>query len=392
MGTYESFYGMAESYFEAKGAAFTSLEIARQGELWRKLCRFLGEKKDDIRSFLEKMGNIHNYRVILAGAGSSAYVAEAAAFTAGKTAKIRCEAIATTDIVSAPHSVLFADIPTLLVSLARSGNSPESAGAVQYARGIVKDLWEVAIVCDGESALAKTTAESSKSMVLLMPEGSNDKGFAMTCSVTCMNMACYALFNIDRLDEITKSIGVIADFIDKEGQKFAGLARSWAEKDYERLIIVGSGCCRGFAREAALKSMELSAGEVNTNYESALGFRHGPKAVIKDNTLTVHFISPDPLCAKYDLDLLKEINVQKKGNKIIALSTAAVPVETDENIIIPKTGGNTDSDFFFGICALVFCQLLALFKSLNLGLTADNPVPGGEVTRVVSGVTLYPLE
>ena len=224
-----------------------------------------------------------------------------------------------------------------------------------------------------------------------MPGESNDKGFAMTSSVTCMNLACYAFFNIERLGEVTKSIGSIADFIEKEGQKFTEITRRWAEKDYQRLIILGSGCCKGLAREAALKSMELSAGEVNTNYESAMGFRHGPKAVIKDNTLTVHFISPDPLCAKYDLDLLKEINNQKKGNKIITISTTPVPIEADESVLIPKTGDNADNEFFFGICALVFCQLLALFKSMNLGLTTDNPVPGGEITRVVSGVILYPL-
>ena len=392
MGTYASFYGMEESWFEAKGAAYTSLEIARQGELWRKLLGILGEKKDEISSFMGRMGDLRNLRVILTGAGSSAYVGEVAALINGKTAKIRCEPIATTDIVSSPRSVLFADIPTLMVSFARSGNSPESVCALQYARSIVKDLWELAIVCDGDSALAKLSGESSKSMVLAMPGESNDKGFAMTSSVTCMNLACYAFFNIDKLADIGRDIGFIAGFIEKEGLKFTEIARSWAEKDYERLIIIGSGCCKGLAREAALKSMELSAGEVNTNYESSMGFRHGPKAVIKDNTLTVHFISPDPLCAKYDIDLLKEIGNQRKGNKIITLSTAPLPVEADESIIIPKAGGNADSEFFFGICALVFCQLLAMFKSMQLGLTADNPVPGGEITRVVSGVTLYPLE
>lgn len=391
MDAYSSFYGIEETYFESKGSAFTSLEITRQGELWRKLCLILEEQKSRIESFRQKMGNPARLKIILAGAGSSAYIGETAAFVIGKTAKIHCEAVATTDIVSSPHSVLFAGIPTLLVSFARSGNSPESTGAVQYARSIVKELWELAIVCDGESALAKLTSESSRSMVLVMPEGSNDRGFAMTSSVSCMNLACYAFFNIERLPEICKNINFIADFIDKEGLKFTGIARNWAEIDYERLIVIGSGCCRGLAREAALKSMELSAGEVNTNYESALGFRHGPKAVIKDNTLTVHFVSPDPLCAKYDLDLLKEINSQKKGNKIIAISTAAVPVDVDENILIPDTK-SADNEFFFGICALVFCQLLAMFKSMSLGLTADNPVPGGEITRVVSGVTLYALE
>lgn len=38
---------------------------------------------------------------------------------------------------------------------------------------------------------------------------------------------------------------------------------------------------------------------------------------------------------------------------------------------------------------LVFGQILALKKSLNLGLTPDNPCPTGEVNRVVKGVTIH---
>jgi tagatose-6-phosphate ketose/aldose isomerase len=40
---------------------------------------------------------------------------------------------------------------------------------------------------------------------------------------------------------------------------------------------------------------------------------------------------------------------------------------------------------------LVFAQYLALFTSLEHGKTPDNPFPSGEVSRVVRGVTIYPL-
>ena len=389
MENFRSFYGTDLSNFESKGCTFTSSEIASQGEIWRKLCNILQEKKDEIASFQKKTESIKNLRIIFTGAGSSSYVGETAACIINRTANIHCEAISTTDIVSSPFSVLHRDTPTLLVSIARSGNSPESVGAVQYARSIVKDLWELTIVCDGNSALAKSTAESSKGMILLMPEGSNDKGFAMTSSVSCMVLACFAFFNNKRLDAICNDINNLADLVDQKGPHFAEIAKSWAEKNYERLIIIGSGCCKGIAKEAALKSMELTAGTVNTGSESALGFRHGPKTVIKDNTLTVHLISTDPLTEKYDMDLLKEINTQKKGNKVIVLST--VSVKADENIIIPAVNKNADTELYFGLCALVFCQLLAMYKSISLGLSVDNPVPTGEVSRVVSGVTLYAL-
>jgi tagatose-6-phosphate ketose/aldose isomerase len=231
-----------------------------------------------------------------------------------------------------------------------------------------------------------------------MPEGTNDKGFAMTSSVTSMTLACFAIFSSggsfagssSAPDALCSDIEGLAATLDKKSVELGGLARKWAAHGYNRLIVLGSGCCRGLAREAALKSMELSAGMVNTNYESAMGFRHGPKAVINDDTLTIHFISPDPLTVKYDRDLLSEITRQKKGNKIIALSANPLSEKFDEGIVL-NAGYKTSPELFYGISYLVFCQMLAMYKSQSLGLTVDNPVPGGELTRVVSGVTLYDL-
>jgi tagatose-6-phosphate ketose/aldose isomerase len=383
-----TFYG--EGVELSVGNSFTSAEIAQQPEIWRALCGVLKTEKPKVTAFLEKLGDLSNIRIILTGAGSSAYAGEAAAAALGKEG-LHCEAIATTDIVSSPYSVLLPNVPTLLVSFARSGNSPESAQAVKYARSIVKNLSELAIVCDGGSTLAKLTRESQKGFCLVMPEGSNDKGFAMTSSVTSMTLACFAIFSACALDALCRDIQNLAEAAESHSVEFSRLACKWAARDYKRLIVLGSGSCRGLARESALKSMELSAGAVNTSYESAMGFRHGPKAVINDATLTIHFISPNPLTSKYDRDVLGEIIKQKKGNKIISLSAVPLDEKADEAITI-DTVYKTSPGLFCGLSFLVFCQMLAMFKSQNLGLTVDNPVPGGELTRVVSGVTLYDLK
>ncbi|MDR2662454.1 MAG: hypothetical protein LBC31_05605, partial [Treponema sp.] len=309
----------------------------------------------------------------------------------GKSWGLPVESIHTTDIVSSPYSVLFPDVPTLLVSFGRSGSSPESTGAVQYARKIVKDLRELAIVCDGGSKLAKITSESPGNLTLVMPEGSNDNGFAMTASFSCMTLACCAFLGAGNIEAVVEDINRLAGVFDSQGKALASAAQKWAALDYDRLIVLGSGCLRGLAREAALKSMELTSGTVNTGWDSPMGFRHGPKAVIKDKTLTVHFISPDPFTARYDLDLLAEIGRQKKGNRIIALSGEKLSVPADENIVTGGEQYGAVGELCRGISYLVFCQLLAMFKSLALGYAADNPIPTGELTRVVSGVTLYEL-
>lgn len=47
-------------------------------------------------------------------------------------------------------------------------------------------------------------------------------------------------------------------------------------------------------------------------YDSVLGFRHGPKSIIDDQTLCVIYLSDDAYQHQYELDLIKEISTQRK--------------------------------------------------------------------------------
>jgi tagatose-6-phosphate ketose/aldose isomerase len=206
-----------------------------------------------------------------------------------------------------------------------------------------------------------------------------------------MLLACFAVFNIEKLDEIIKDIYLLAKNIDQQSTDLSAKAQKWAQRDYSRLVIIGSSYYKGLAREAALKTLELTAGNVCTNSDSALSFRHGPKSVVNKHTLLVHLISSDPLTAHYDMDLLKEINSEKNGNLIIALSGNDIHLQTDENIVIPLNGYGITGGICYGINCLIFCQILAMYKSINLGIPTDNPVFTGKLSRVVSGVTLYEM-
>ena len=391
MANCNDFYGKDEDFFNERGCIHTASEIAAQPFLWKELGKILIEKKESISALMKGLGNLSEMRIILTGAGSSAFIGEALAGFLAKSPKIKCEAIHTTDIVSAPDTVLFADIPTLLVSFARSGNSPESAGAVQYARKAVKNLYEAAIVCDGGSKLSQITAEDKNNLILVMPEGSNDKGFAMTSSVSCMLLAGFALLNCDKIDEIVRDINLLSESVQNGGRRLSDLALKCARLPFDRAVYLASGAFKGLAHEASLKMLELSYGNVNAGYDSATGFRHGPKAVIKDNTISLHFISSDSFTARYDMDLLTEVYRQKNENTVVAVSSDSVRgIEADEVVTVNSGGYGFASDICIGISGLVFFQMLAMYKSLELGITTDNPSPGGQVNRVVKNVTIYP--
>ena len=54
----------------------------------------------------------------------------------------------TTDLVSNPRQHLAEDLPTLLVSFARSGNSPESSAATVLADEVLTSVRHLVITCD----------------------------------------------------------------------------------------------------------------------------------------------------------------------------------------------------------------------------------------------------
>jgi len=392
MDSFEAFFGRDKDYFLERGCGFTSAEIAQQPRLWAETCALMAAKKDEIAAFLARVGDLRTVRIIFTGAGSSAFVGDALAPLVGKETGVRAESLHTTDLVSAPDSYLFADVPTLLVSFARSGNSPESVGAVNYARTIVKELYEVTITCDSTSKLYEYTAQSDNSLILLMPEGSNDKGFAMTSSVSCMLMTGYMLLTGGATDSLREDVDLLAHTVTVKAAELAKAAQRCAERDFDRIAFLGSGFLKHTAHEASLKMLELTNGIVNGSYEGSAGFRHGPKSLIKDKTVTVHLISPDPFSARYDLDLLCEVYGQKKGNVVIALAGEdAGELPGDEVIRVASQGYRTGRSICMGLEMLVFCQLIALFKSLALGIATDDPSPTGEVNRVVKGVTVYAL-
>lgn len=388
----DMYFGREAAWYEARKALITAREIDQQPRLWRQLVGLMKAQSAEIEAFVARMKAIEGLRVIFTGAGSSAFIGEVLQMMLGENPGLRTEAIATTDIVSAPHSVLF-DVPTLLVSFSRSGESPESMAALQYSANRVKELYNLVVVCKKGSSLANCAEVSGNTLILDMPPESSDAGFAMTSSVSCMALGTYCVFNWDRRDAIFAMIETLADEVEAEITAMDELARQVVEFGYDRLIYLGSSGLKGLAQEGSVKSLELTNGKVNASYDSSMGFRHGPKTVINNSTLTVHFVSPLALTSRYDLDFVKEVVREKRENRVcvVAPSTVQVPDGVDYSYSYALPGG-AFAEITAYIKGLVFMQLLSVEKSLATGTPTDNPSVGGEVNRVVQGVTIYPLD
>jgi tagatose-6-phosphate ketose/aldose isomerase len=115
-------------------------------QLWEETFDIYKDKKEEIQAFLDDIyKQVGKVKVIFTGAGTSAYVGNTVMpylRKHGDRSKYDFEAIDTTKIVSTPEDYLEEDTPTLLVSFARSGNSPESVATVEIAKKIVKHLYQ----------------------------------------------------------------------------------------------------------------------------------------------------------------------------------------------------------------------------------------------------------
>lgn len=375
------------------GARHTATEIHQQPDVWEELITDFFNRKEKLKEFLTSIYKRHEkVRVIFTGAGTSAFVGDTLVPELSKQNKqnIQFESIPTTDIVSNPKEYLFKDTPTILVSFARSGNSPESVATVSLGQEIVDDFYQVVITCNKDGQLAKNIQNDENSIMLLMPEKSNDQSLAMTSSFTSMIIAAYALFSEDvfgedmakqLINQAKKLIAKLGDTVD-EVIKF----------DFERVVYLGSGLLAQLSHEAALKMLELSDGQVVAIHESSLGFRHGPKSILNNQSLVVLFMSQDPYTRKYDLDILRELSAAKTGMKIVVLTEKIdEEVEGLVDLVLSVNEGTMPlaNDFNLAMLYVVFAQTLALKKSMNLGITPDNPSSDGAISRVVKGVTIY---
>lgn len=386
--------GLEISRLEDCSGLNTAKEIIQQPDTWRESVKNLIKNKIEIKSFIDSFLSKKEFRIILTGAGTSAFAGEVCEPYLTSLLNKRVEAIATTDLVASPKSYFIKDIPTLLVSFARSGNSPESVHAVNLASQLVDDLYQIVITCNENGKLAKNTVNDEKSLLLLMPPQTNDLGFAMTSSFTTMVLNAMAVFNINNIENFSSDVDKLSnsvnDFIENNIEKVTSLSN----EDFERIVYLGSSTSKGIARESALKVLELTAGKVNASYDTPLGFRHGPKSVVDDETVSVIYISNDEYTRQYDLDLAKEMLAHKKNDKVVIVGDNIeedILNKADYVFNVENINYTVENEVLLPLQQIIFGQMLSFLKSVNLGITPDNPCPTGEVNRVVQGVILHEL-
>lgn len=388
----KTIFDINETQMSETKSTYTLTEIYQQPATWKKTCQQVASMKDELKAFIDQVITQDDFDVILTGAGTSEFVGNTLFSYLNKKLNYKAKSYGTTDLVATPENYLSRTKPTLLISFGRSGNSPESVGAIDVAEEVCDNLYHLFVTCNKNGALSKKAADSDNCFAINLTDETHDQSFAMTSSFSNMYLATYLAFNLDNLDDAIADVEKVA----AAGQNFLDNQYTMAKDvvdgyDFKRIVYLGSNALKGISQESALKMLELTAGEVVTMYDTPLGFRHGPKSIVNDDTLTVVYISDNEYSRQYEIDLIKEMSGQRKGNKIVAVMNG----ECDEikelvDYVITFDIDDKFDNILLGFDYIIAAQVIAVLKSLSMGKTPDNPCPTGEVNRVVKGVTLYP--
>ncbi len=239
-----------------------------------------------------------------------------------------------------------------------------------------------------EKKLAQQAHGDEHNLLLLQPKETNDAGFAMTSSFTSMLLTALLVFDPSEEEIKENRVEELVHLSEQILEKDRAV-KEVVDLDFERVIYLGSGPFFGLAHEAQLKILELTAGKIATMYESPVGFRHGPKSLINDQTLVLVFGSIDPYTRQYDLDLVREVAGDQIARQVVLLTDQAAGIEHVREVLVEASADSLD--IYRAFPYIIYGQLISLLTSLKVQNRPDTPSPTGTVNRVVQGVIIHPF-
>jgi tagatose-6-phosphate ketose/aldose isomerase len=377
--------GRPETQQHGLGYFHTLREILQQPATWLRTGSALALHGDELK---RAIGGAK--LLVLTGSGSSEYAGECLRLTLQTELAIPAETIAGGDLLTHAGGAFGPSRPGLMLSLARSGDSPESVAAVAAMLEAEPAMRHLVITCNAAGKLATTYVDDPRVQVVVLADETNDRSLVMTSSFTNMVLAGRFLGMLQtpqRYEALVTSLSAVAEeLLDAHFDLLAELA----QRGFRRVLFLADGPAVGAARECALKMTEMTAGRVVTMRETYLGLRHGPMSAVHQDTLIVCFLSSDPLVRAYEVDLIRELNEKGLGMAKL-LFGEDIPPDLAQNgdVLIECEGLRELGDENLPVLNVVIGQVLAFFRCMKEGLKPDSPSDDGVINRVVQGFTLH---
>ena len=367
------------------GYVHTLREICQQPWTWVRTAELMQQLARVLSPLVEGISSL-----VLSGSGSSDFAGDCVRMVLQKELSVSTQAIPGGMLLTHGSPTVSVGRPGLMVSLARSGESPESVGALALMRKVEPQFRHLVLTCNRQGSLARTFREDPMVTVIALDDCTNDRSLVMTSSFTNLVIAARFLGLIDepaRYLSICNGLSRTAATLLQE--QFETLARV-GKAPFRRVLFLGSGPHFAAARETALKMVEMTAGRVTASCETYLGLRHGPMSAVNEDTLMVCFLSTEPKARAYESDVLRELAQKQLGLfRLMAGKDVTQELVCAKDVVIPYQGADELADDNLPVIDAVVGQLLAFSRCLQEGLHPDSPSEAGIIHRVVQGFTLH---
>jgi tagatose-6-phosphate ketose/aldose isomerase len=376
---------------EARGYRHTLREICHQPIIWLETASRMAGHVSLVEASLGLEDRATTpASIVLTGSGSSLYAGECLSLALQSALDIPVHPISAGMVLTDPRGCLTGRVPSLLVSFARSGNSPESCAAVDAVREALPDCRHLVITCSGQGRLATRYGDDKRVATVVLDDRTADRSLVMTSSFTNMVLAGRVLALTRDVEGYKARVAglaqLAAQLLLQQVDAIARIARS----DYRTAVYLGSGNRYGAAREAALKMLEMTGGQVKTFAETYLGLRHGPMCAIDDGALVVCFLSSDPVTRAYEMDLMRELDQKRLGaRRVVFGSDVPADLVSEGDVVVDTPGLAAVADEDAPVLDVVVGQLLAFFRCLSAGLRPDSPSDEGVISRVVGDFAIH---
>jgi|SRR5438067_3830106 len=370
---------------ESRGYFHTLREICQQPSTWISTSRQMCGSISSLRSCV---GDITN--LVLTGSGSSEYAGHCLHLVLQNELAITTQPISAGLVLTHGAKALPPLRPGLMVSFARSGDSPESEGALSLLLETQPEFRHLVLTCNAKGKLAQKFRKHPGVHVIALDDVTNDRSLVMTSSFTNLVLAARVIGLLDateRYEALCRALSAIAAALI---EKYFGTFARIGEMGFKRAVFLGSGSRVGAAREAALKMAEMTAGGVTSIWESYLGLRHGPMSCVHRDTLIVCFLSSDKNLRAYEADLLRELDQKHLGLlKVVVGERVPQNVLREGDVAIECPGLTEVGDENAPVIDVIAGQLLGFFRCIQDGLRPDSPSRDGVISRVVQSFTLH---
>jgi tagatose-6-phosphate ketose/aldose isomerase len=384
---------LPEDEKRVRGLEYTPAEIAQQPATWKGTLTGFAQNQPALVAFLENAGIwapvAERPTVLLTGAGTSDYIGRTLELLLREQWGCEVFAVPSTSLLTSFDAYLVPGRRYLCISFSRSGDSPEGVSVLEQAIERHPDMAQLVVTCNAQSRMFALGSAHPRGFVAVLEDAVNDRSLAMTSSFTNMVVYGQCLAHAKSLETYQPILASMA----KAAREFlitaSARAQELAGDDFRRVCFVGSDAQAAVAREAALKVLEMTSGEIQTMSETVLGLRHGPMAALNDQTLFVCFLSSDARKQPYELDLVREVEAKQ-----ITGQTLVVGLEENEHAALDTNAAylaipGQIPDAYRAPVDIIFGQLLGLFSSIEHGMKPDAPSPQGVISRVVQDFRMY---